>query len=267
MQASLNIVVRKVLFLPVILALAVGITVFTSLFAPGGRLAEYSIGVRLAVNGFNLLLYYAASYWFLGSFLAWGLQRYVPWIAIQFAFYLPLAVITGLIDSYIARGGFVMSDAVWSMVTSAAMVTIAILLAVLILRPRLEAVLRTLGRPGNLFWPHRPPPRTLVDDLPAEVRGPVRKVQSANQYVDVTTDNGAATLRMPLKDAIDALPQEDGMRISRSVWLAFNHIASVEQSGGRLTITDGSGELFNVGGTYADNVLERLEKRGVWSPP
>ena len=262
METALNIVIRKGLFLPHTLALAIGITLFTSVFSPGGRLAELGLSYRLAVNTFNLMLYFGASYAFLGTFLAWGLKRYYPWVLIQIPFYLPLAMMTGLLDAYASAGDLVWRDAMWSMLTSMGMVVIAVLLTVFALRPQLDAILVKLDRPGCLFGFGKPPDNPLELELPADIRAPILAMKAANQYVDVTTEKGSALVRTPLKDAIARVVASSGIQTSRSNWIAFAHIERVVQTNGKFEVHGKNGDVFNVGNTYENKVRDVLTQRG-----
>ena len=263
MRQHLFAVLRRALFYPVTLLVALGLTLFTSLFAPGGRLVDLSIEWRFAINAFNLFLYYAATYFLLAPVLAWGLRRYWSWHTVQILFYAPLAIATGITDAALNDGALLLPLAVWSATTSMAMVILAVTIVLLALRPMLEVVLDDVGRPGCLFRSRRPMLEGIADMLPHGVRGPVVKMTAANQYIEVHTTAGRALVRIPLKEAEAGLPPGQGVRVHRSAWIAFAYIAAVHNDGRQLRIEDKSGEVLKVGKTYTKPVLAALKQHGL----
>lgn len=246
------------LFNPITLIIALGITLFTIFFVPGGRLSEIGFFPRLIVNVFNLTLYYSFSYFALGHYLAFGLRRYWPWLYVQLTFYIPLVMITGFVDSYLHIGGFDLADILWSMVTSLAIVVIAVVLTVLYFKQALERLLIEIDRPGCLFKSQKPPEETLISLLSQGKRGDLQKISGANQYIEVQTEKGVEMLRLSMKDAEGLIPSGLGMRVHRSVWIAFDHVESWIHKGGKVLITPKTGDPIPVGGTYADAFLETI---------
>lgn len=54
-----------------------------------------------------------------------------------------------------------------------------------------------------------------------EMRGKILYMKAANQYVEVTNQYGRTnTLRLTLKEAIEKLPKDSGVRVHRSFWVS-----------------------------------------------
>lgn len=78
-----------------------------------------------------------------------------------------------------------------------------------------------------------PRPR-LARRLPEDLGGAILHLSVSDHHVDIHTENGSASVRMRLGDAIEAMDDVPGMRVHRSHWVALDAIEGVARDNGRL---------------------------------
>lgn len=120
--------------------------------------------------------------------------------------------------------------------------------------------------------PHAPSPdipsrtspalRRLLDGLPPETRGPVRRLAMQDHYVEVHTLRGRGLVLMRMADAAAAL-EGRGLRVHRSHWVNPTHVIDAEREGDWVLAMD-DGARVPVGRTYLTAVREAglLDRRG-----
>jgi hypothetical protein len=81
--------------------------------------------------------------------------------------------------------------------------------------------------------PERPP---LLDRLPVELRGRLRRLSMQDHYVEVVTDRGAHLVLMRMSDAIAETGGIDGLQIHRSHWVAREAVRDSVRRGDRLML-------------------------------
>ena len=81
----------------------------------------------------------------------------------------------------------------------------------------------------------------LLDRLPHGLRAPLVSISVQDHYVEVTTTAGREMLLMRLSDALREVPEETGLQIHRSHWVAHAAIAEVARrgDGAEVTLADG----------------------------
>ncbi len=97
--------------------------------------------------------------------------------------------------------------------------------------------------------------------LPADARGDVVALTAQDHYVEIITENGRHLVRMTMKKAIEMLPENAGIQVHRSHWVAFPAILNLEKTGSRYALLLRSGEKFPVGKAGVSEVQAFLEKR------
>ncbi|MEM9796979.1 MAG: LytTR family transcriptional regulator DNA-binding domain-containing protein [Pseudomonadota bacterium] len=85
------------------------------------------------------------------------------------------------------------------------------------------------------------PSPDFLSRLRPEIRGPVVALSAELHYLRVHTTKGSDLILYPLGQAVDQMPDGQGMRIHRSHWAAFARIAQVERAGsaGRAVLSTG----------------------------
>lgn len=82
--------------------------------------------------------------------------------------------------------------------------------------------------------------------LPVHIRGPIHEISSANQYIKITTEHGSFELRMPLRDAIRLLSEDEGLKVHRSFWIAKSQIKRLVYESGNPRVIDCKGKRLPV---------------------
>ena len=85
-----------------------------------------------------------------------------------------------------------------------------------------------------------PSPR-LARRLPEGLNGAILHLSVSDHHVDIHTENGSASVRMRLGDAIEAMDGVPGLRVHRSHWVARDAIEGVARENGRLFLILGTG--------------------------
>ncbi|MEL7099733.1 MAG: LytTR family DNA-binding domain-containing protein [Pseudomonadota bacterium] len=82
----------------------------------------------------------------------------------------------------------------------------------------------------------------LMRRLPAELRGPLVRLEAQDHYTRVVTTKGQTLVLMRLSDAMANLPETQGLQVHRSHWIARDAVRAVR--GGRaatvLEMSDGA---------------------------
>ncbi|MDZ7709971.1 MAG: LytTR family DNA-binding domain-containing protein [Roseovarius sp.] len=116
---------------------------------------------------------------------------------------------------------------------------------------------RQLTWVGLIPEPDRP---RLVRRLPGPMQGAtLLRLSGRDHTVEVTTDQGTATLRLRLSDAIDEMEPVEGVCTHRSHWVARGAITGHIFEGGKLFVILVNGDHVPVSRTYRP----RLEALGL----
>ena len=82
--------------------------------------------------------------------------------------------------------------------------------------------------------------------LPIGIRGPIQAIRSAYQYITVTTERGSYEHRMPLRDAVNLLSVDEGLKIHCSFWVAKSQIKGLVYEFGNPRMVDCTGRRLPV---------------------
>ena len=104
--------------------------------------------------------------------------------------------------------------------------------------------------PSFTGWPASgPPPAPPPAPSRVEIGGHpfdpqrIRLLVAQEHYTRVVTEDGAQLLRSKISAAADRLPEQLGMRVHRSYWIAYSHAREVVRDGpGRFSIVTTDGE-------------------------
>ena len=85
--------------------------------------------------------------------------------------------------------------------------------------------------------------------LETGLQGNVVSLKAANQYVVVFTGEAEHLLRMTLKEAIDLLPPQTGLRVHRSWWLSRQELSGASLNKATGVLVTVTGRTYPVGKT------------------
>lgn len=97
---------------------------------------------------------------------------------------------------------------------------------------------------------------TIIDRLPAGLRGQLAYLSMQDHYVDVHTDKGGTLVLMRLADAINETTGVPGLQIHRSHWVAIAAVAEAVRRDGRLMLKMRDGVELPVSRPYMAAVRE-----------
>ncbi|HIP24532.1 MAG TPA: LytTR family transcriptional regulator [Rhodobacteraceae bacterium] len=103
---------------------------------------------------------------------------------------------------------------------------------------------------------------TIQMHLPIDKSGPLIALSAQDHYVKISTQKGAHLARISMTDAIDLVPENSGLRVHRSHWIANNAILSLEKHAGRHLVTLSDGTKIPVAKAQLDQVQKILDSRG-----
>ncbi|NUB45624.1 LytTR family transcriptional regulator [Fertoebacter nigrum] len=98
----------------------------------------------------------------------------------------------------------------------------------------------------------------LLLKLPADRRGRLRRMHSANQYIEVVTEKGTTLLRMTLRDAVAMVPEAMGWQCHRSLWIRRDEVVALSYRQGQAQITDLDGQVWPVSRASAPEIRDWL---------
>ena len=215
---------------------------FIVLLTPGGFLAELPLWLRALAGFGNLGLFLAWSWLGVTQVLLWAWRRGWPILPVQTAFYLPFAIGNGALAEWLAGDQFTLSGWVTDTIIMVVMIALASALGLfLFMGFALEARQFAISA-RQIILPHQGSGCRLQEFLPEKVKGKVLQVSAARQQIVVRTESGEAVLRRTLSDALTRLPKEDGLRVHRSHWVAWDFMEDLffENGNPRLRIRDGT---------------------------
>ena len=98
------------------------------------------------------------------------------------------------------------------------------------------------------------PYKKLIQQLPVEKRGDLISIETADHYLNITTDKGSHLLLMRFKDALTLLEHAPGLQVHRSWWVAIDHVEHVEKQERKWQLRLSSGALVPVSKTFLPQV-------------
>jgi hypothetical protein len=98
----------------------------------------------------------------------------------------------------------------------------------------------------------------LMNQLPENIRGELYLLSSELHYLKVVTNQGKVLILGSLKDAIQQLPEQQGMQVHRSHWVSFVAIKKYNKEGrqGKLLLING--EEIPVSRSFNELVKQKL---------
>ena len=100
--------------------------------------------------------------------------------------------------------------------------------------------------------------RGLGECLPPPLRSArIYALSAEDHYVRVHTSGGQALVRMRFADAVAAVPEDKGLQLHRSWWVAHDSIVEVRRSKRRTSLTLVDGQQVPVSRKYANRVGRR----------
>lgn len=105
----------------------------------------------------------------------------------------------------------------------------------------------------------------LLKELPLPKRGAVVAISAEGHYVRVYTTAGSDLVLMRLKDAIDRMPVEDGLRVHRSHWVRKSAIVSLLEEPSKRAVKINTGEEFPISRSNLNLVRETMSISDVQS--
>ncbi len=103
--------------------------------------------------------------------------------------------------------------------------------------------------------------RDLNSLLPADKRGPIINLSAQDHYVEITTENGQHMNRMSMKEAVNMLPENTGIQVHRSHWVAYSAMLSLETQAGRRILMLRNGQKVPVSKAKIYDVMLALGGR------
>lgn len=232
-----------------------------SLLVTGNFKPEYAtLGVSESV-GHLLTIIKIAIYWL----FAWRFMGHVTWFAIRRGvpfIYVPIgmwtaAVVVSQFLSYLLLPGH--QDSLMRIVRQSVFSLPAAWVAVFAAAPMLRARIGELPElvPLFSFVPKVKVP--LLLRLPPDRRGRLRRIQAANQYVEVVTDKGTTLLRMSLRDAASQVPAEMGWLCHRSLWIRRDDVIALTYVRGQPQIRDIDDMVWPISRSAAPAIRDWLD--------
>lgn len=95
--------------------------------------------------------------------------------------------------------------------------------------------------------------------IPGALRGAILSVSAQDHYVLITTCKGTHLHRMALSEALTKLPDDNGIQVHRSHWVANKAVRKLERSGSRNFVVLNNGDKIPVSATKLEQVAALIQ--------
>ncbi len=102
-------------------------------------------------------------------------------------------------------------------------------------------------------------PHTLLSGIDPPLDGTIIWVEAQEHYVRITTNNEVRMVLCRFSDMVRELPDDTGMQVHRSHWVASSGIARVARDGQNMKLVLHSGDSVPVSRSFRSTVETRLE--------
>ena len=205
----------------------------------------------------KVLVFWSLTWLFLGALAFWLMPLGLPFIVIPIGFWM-VAVLGSQAVSLA-----LVPDFEWSWLRLIRQATITLPATVISVYASAPMLRKMLGEIPELvpIWTYNVQVLVpLLMKLPEERRGRVRRIEAANQYVEVVTDQGITLLRMTLSDAVALLPEDSGWRCHRSLWIHRDEVVSLTFLRGQPQITDRDGRIWPISRKAVQDIRDWLAR-------
>jgi hypothetical protein len=235
-------VLRGYILSPACLATALLLTLFITVFTPGGLFADMSLWVRAAIHLFDCVVFLAYSYFVLPPVFRLAFDRGWPVLWVHIAVYVPMALILAVVFALADAGTLSAMEFLWHAALVVAWVILSAVIGLFLFWVYFLPHAGVDVRPEQIWTFHRRTGCRLQEHLSDGVRGRVLRMTAENQYVRVFTERGEDLIRLPLSEAERLVPEDAGLRVHRSHWVARDLVADFGFEGGnpRLMTSDGT---------------------------
>jgi len=102
----------------------------------------------------------------------------------------------------------------------------------------------------------------FMTKVPISRRGALIAIKAEDHYLKVTTSKGESLVHYRISDAIGEMPDETGIRVHRSHWVARDAISRCDAAGRSLRLTLVNGAVVPVSQSYKQPVLRFCRAAG-----
>lgn len=97
--------------------------------------------------------------------------------------------------------------------------------------------------------------------IPAHKLGPIMSLSAQDHYVEIATSKGTHLERITIKKAIEMVPDDAGLQVHRSHWVAYEAILTLEKTGERYAVLLRNGAKLPVGKSKVQELECYLDRR------
>jgi len=213
---------------------------------PIGSRAIVPFHEKLIINVSFMTALWLSNFYF-GGYLVWEcVRRNIPFAWVIFAFYSFLILILKALVIYNRDRDFGFYITGRETIELLLLVGIAVFAGITALKNEILEKLAVDPKYFPLWKPVKRQLDKLQPLLPSDTKGNVHRIHSNKQIVTVVTESGQTDIRMSLKEAVDLVGQEKGIRIHRSNWLANDQITELLYRNGNPAVKTESGDIFPV---------------------
>lgn len=231
---------------PLSLVIFASVTIFFYLFFAENRYTATDPLAHLVLTAIWGVVYFLSFYWFMGKTMLWLVSRNIPMVVAFMIFFFIGANLEAIIGFVMLHGNKTFEGYAWHVLSTTIVCFPASVIALLYFEasyrqsatydPKLMPIWLPVSRKDNMLLSH----------LPLDKRGKILKLKAANQYVEVTTTNGAHEIRMTLSNAAQLMSEKQGIHLHRSIWLNYDEITDLKYSKGNPRVVDVRGNLVPV---------------------
>ncbi|MEC7763327.1 MAG: LytTR family DNA-binding domain-containing protein [Pseudomonadota bacterium] len=258
---DIETILKGYILSPYCLGTALVLALFITIFTPGGLFEHQPIWLRGAIHLFDTVVFLAHTYFVLPLVFRVAFDRGWPILPAHVAIYIPLAFVLAVVFALVENTALSGTEVVWHVAIVVAWVVLSAVIGLFVFWVFFLPYAGIDVKPEQIWAYRKPTACRLQDHLSPAVRGRVHQMLAENQYVRVFTERGEELIRMPLSDAVDLVPDEVGIRVHRSHWIATDRMAGVRFESGNPKLITIDGTQLPVSRARVDDVRSALSLR------
>lgn len=239
------------------------IVVFALLYGLGvGTPANPNISAPLSglIVGLSLLAFVYLTPWLAAPFIRMCMVRNIPFLWGYIVFLTFFAILD--LSSLVVMGieGHTLGALPYRLLGRFVLIASVISFCVMYLEASIREQLGIIPELVPVFWPVAPHSVPIVSAqlLAPSAKGTLLSMQAANQYTSVISTEGEELLRGTLKEMIDRLPDDAGVRIHRSWWVAKSQLIDASVDDAKSVLITATGDRFPIGKSKRNAVISAL---------
>lgn len=258
---DIETILKGYILSPYCFGTALVLALFITIFPPGGLFTTLPLWERGAIHLLDTVIFLTHSYFVLPRVFREAFDRGWPILPVHVAIYIPLAIVLAVVFALVEGGTLQGAEVIWHGAIVIAWVVLSAVIGLFVFWVYFLPQAGIDVQPEQIWSYRKTTSCRLQSHLSPEVRGRVLQMLAENQYVRVFTERGEELIRLSLSEAVELVPEDAGLRVHRSHWIATDRMASVKFESGNPKLITTDGAQLPVSRARVDDVRSALSLR------